>query len=89
MAIQYLKWIISPQVNKNIPVISFAVSNNVRIFAPKIHEIMIKVYETKEEKKAAFMRSVGLRKVWEDLTSGKMSFEEFKRQGYNTINITK
>ena len=33
---------------------------------------MIKVYETKEEKKAAFKRSVGLRKVWEDLTSGKM-----------------
>ena len=32
---------------------------------------MIKVYETKEEKKAAFKRSVGLRKVWEDLTSGK------------------
>ena len=61
----------------------------VSIFAPKIHEIMIKVYETKEEKKAAFMRSVGLRKVWEDLTSGKMSFEEFKRQGYNTVNITK
>ena len=61
----------------------------VSIFAPKIHEIMIKVYETKEEKKAAFMRSVGLRKVWQDLTSGKMSFEEFKRQGYNTVNITK
>ena len=59
------------------------------IFAPQIHEIMIKVYETKEEKKAAFMRSVGLRKVWEDLTSGKMSFEEFKRQGYNAVNITK
>ena len=50
---------------------------------------MIKVYETKEEKKAAFMRSVGLRKVWKDLTSGKMSFEEFKRQGYNAVNITK
>ena len=50
---------------------------------------MIKVYETKEVKKAAFKRSVGLRKVWEDLTSGKMSFEEFKRQGYNTVNITK
>lgn len=61
----------------------------VTIFAAKIHEIMIKVYETKEEKKAAFMRSVGLRKVWEDLTSGKMSFEEFKRQGYNAVNITK
>jgi hypothetical protein len=61
----------------------------VYIFAPEIHENMIKVYETKEEKKAAFMRSVGLRKVWQDLTSGKMSFEEFKRQGYNTINITK
>ena len=44
---------------------------------------MIKVYETKEEKKAAFKRSIGLRKVWEDLTSGKMSFDEFKRQGYN------
>lgn len=65
------------------------VSEKVSIFALKIHEIMIKVYETKEEKKAAFMRSVGLRKVWEDLTSGKMSFEEFKRQGYNTVNITK
>ena len=64
------------------------VSWKVFIFAPKIHKIMIKVYETKEEKKAAFMRSVGLRKVWEDLTSGKMSFEEFKRQGYNTVNIT-
>lgn len=50
---------------------------------------MIKVYETKEEKKAAFKRSVGLRKVWEDLTSGKMSFDEFKRQGYNTVNIDK
>ena len=48
---------------------------------------MIKVYETKEEKKAAFKRSVGLRKVWEDLTSG--SFDEFKRQGYNTVNIAK
>ena len=65
------------------------VSKKVSIFAPKIQKNMIKVYETKEEKKAAFMRSVGLRKVWEDLTSGKMSFEEFKRQGYNTINITK
>lgn len=51
--------------------------------------VMIKVYETKEEKKAAFKRSVGLRKVWEDLTSGKMSFDEFKRQGYNTVNIAK
>jgi hypothetical protein len=50
---------------------------------------MIKVYETKEEKMAAFKRSVGLRKVWEDLTSGKMSFDEFKRQGYNTVHITK
>lgn len=50
---------------------------------------MIKVYETKEEKQAAFMRSVGLRKVWEDLTSGKMSYEEFKRQGYKTVKITK
>ena len=51
---------------------------------------MIKVYETKEEKKAAFKKkAVRLRKVWEDLTSGKMSFEEFKRQGYNTVNITK
>ena len=59
------------------------------IFVAQIHGIMIKVYETKEEKKAAFMRSVGLRKVWQDLTSGKMSFEEFKRQGYNTVNITK
>ena len=58
------------------------------IFVAQIHGIMIKVYETKEEKKAAFMRSVGLRKVWQDLTSGKMSFEEFKRQGYNTVNIT-
>ena len=65
------------------------VSQKDNIFAPEIQEIMIKVYETKEEKKAAFMRSVGLRKVWEDLTSGKMTFEEFKRQGYNTINITK
>ena len=34
---------------------------------------MIKVYETKEEKKAAFKRSVGLRKVWEDLTSGRLT----------------
>jgi len=50
---------------------------------------MIKVYETKEEKMAAFKRSVGLRKVWEDLTSGKMSLDEFKRQGYNTVHITK
>ena len=50
---------------------------------------MIKVYETKEEKQAAFMRSVSLRKVWEDLTSGKMSYEEFKRQGYKTVKITK
>ena len=50
---------------------------------------MIKVYETKEEKKVAFMCSVGLRKVWEDLTSGNMSIEDFKRQGYNTVNITK
>ena len=65
------------------------VSQKDNIFAPEIQEIMIKVYETKEEKKAAFMRSVGLRKVWKDLTSGKMSFEEFKRQGYNTVNITK
>lgn len=62
------------------------------IFAAEYQQsfwIMIKVYETKEEKKAAFMQSVGLRKVWEDLTSGKMSFDEFKRQGYNTVNITK
>lgn len=65
------------------------VSQKDNIFAPEIQEIMIKVYETKEEKKAAFMRSVGLRKVWEDLTSGKMTFEEFKRQGYNAVNITK
>ena len=55
----------------------------------EIQHGMIKVYETKEEKKAAFKRSIGLRKVWEDLTSGKMSFDEFKRQGYNTVNITK
>ena len=73
---------------KNYPQ-NLDVSGIVAIFAPKIHEIMIKVYESKEEKKAAFMRSVGLRKVWQDLTSGKMSFEEFKRQGYNTVNITK
>lgn len=51
-------------------------------------KIMIKVYKTIEEKKAAFKRSVGLRKVWEDMTSGKMSFKEFKRQGYNTVKIT-
>lgn len=50
---------------------------------------MIKVYETKEEKKAAFKRSIGLHKVWEDLTSGNMSIEDFMRQGYNTVNITK
>ena len=50
---------------------------------------MIMVYENKEEKMAAFRRSVGLRKVWSDLTSGKMSFEEFKRQGYNTVHISK
>lgn len=50
---------------------------------------MIKVYETVEEKKEALKRSLGLRKVWEDLTSGKMSFEDFKRQGYHTVNITK
>lgn len=67
---------------------SLAVIRKLCIFAAEIHGIMIKVYETTEEKKAAFMRSVALRKVWQDLTSGKMSFEEFKRQGYNTINIT-
>ena len=49
---------------------------------------MIKVYETKEEKLQAFKKSIGLRKVWEDLTSGRMSFDEFKRQGYRTIEIT-
>ena len=43
---------------------------------------MIKVYETKEEKMAAFKRSIGLHKVWEDLTSDNMSIEDFKRQGY-------
>ena len=64
-------------------------SKELHIFAVENHLAMIKVYETKEEKKAAFKRSVGLRKVWEDLTSGKMSFEEFKRQGYNTVNIAK
>ena len=64
-------------------------SKKLHIFAAENHLAMIKVYETKEEKKAAFKRSVGLRKVWEDLTSGKMSFEEFKRQGYNTVNIAK
>ena len=51
--------------------------------------VMIKVYETKEEKTMAFKRSVSLHKVWKDLTSGKMSFEEFKRQGYRTVNIIK
>ena len=50
---------------------------------------MIKVYETKEEKLQAFKKSIGLRKVWEDLTSGKMSFEEFKRQGYRTVDIVR
>ena len=50
---------------------------------------MIKVYETKEEKKAVFKQSIGLRKVWESLTFGELSFDEFKRQGYNTIHITK
>lgn len=50
---------------------------------------MIKVYESKEEKLMAFKKSVGLRKVWEDLTSGNMSFDEFKRQGYRTVDITK
>ena len=48
---------------------------------------MIKVYETKEEKLQAFKKSIGLRKVWEDLTSGRMSFEEFKQQGYRTVDI--
>lgn len=50
---------------------------------------MIKVYETKEEKLAAFKKSVALRKVWEDLTSGRMSFEDFKRQGFRTVEITR
>ena len=50
---------------------------------------MIKLYETKEEKVAAFKRSLGLRKVWNDLTSGKMSMEEFQRQGYKTVHISK
>lgn len=50
---------------------------------------MIKVYETKEEKLQAFKKSIGLRRVWEDLTSGKMSFEEFKRQGYRTVDIVR
>lgn len=49
---------------------------------------MIKVYESKEEKLMAFKKSIALRKVWEDLTSGRMSFEEFKRQGYRTVEIT-
>ena len=40
---------------KNYPQ-NLDVSGIVAIFAPKIHEIMIKVYESKEEKKAAFMR---------------------------------
>lgn len=48
---------------------------------------MIKVYESKEEKLLAFKKSIALRKVWEDLTSGRMSFEEFKRQGYRTVDI--
>ena len=49
---------------------------------------MIKVYETTEEKKAAFKKAVELRSVWQNLVSGKISFEEFKQQGYNTVNIT-
>lgn len=49
---------------------------------------MFKVYKTREEKLEAFKKSVALRKVWDDLTSGRMTFEEFKAQGYNTVNIT-
>ena len=59
------------------------------IFAARRIENMIKLYETKEEKVAAFKRSLGLRKVWNDLTSGKMSMEEFQRQGYKTVHISK
>ena len=46
---------------------------------------MIKFYETHEEMLEAFKKSVALRKVWEDLTSGRMTFEDFKKQGYNTV----
>jgi hypothetical protein len=48
---------------------------------------MVKVYESKEEMAAAFKKSASLRKVWKDLTSGKMSFDDFERQGFRTINI--
>ena len=65
------------------------VSQKVAIFAPqKKKKGMIKVYESKEEKLMAFKKSIDLHKVWEDLTSGKMSFEEFKRQGYRTVDIS-
>lgn len=46
---------------------------------------MIKFYETREEMLEAFKKSVALRKVWEDLTSGRMTFEDFKKLGYNTV----
>lgn len=49
---------------------------------------MIKNYETQEEMRVAFAKSLGLRKVWNDLVKGNMSFDEFKRQGYETIRIT-
>ena len=44
---------------------------------------MIKVYETKEEKMAAFKRSVGLRKVWEDRWShlARIPFPSLRKIG--------
>ncbi|MDO4310994.1 MAG: hypothetical protein Q4C43_09815 [Prevotella sp.] len=47
---------------------------------------MIKFYETREEMLEAFKKSVALRKVWEDLTSGRMTFEDFKKQLQHSNN---
>jgi hypothetical protein len=63
-------------------------SDFIRIFAAITEyggTTMIKFYETREEMLEAFKKSVALRKVWEDLTSGRMTFEDFKKQGYNTV----
>ena len=48
---------------------------------------MIKVNETKEEKMAAFKRSVGLRKVWEDLTSVRCRLTNNKPRKYRLLGF--
>lgn len=49
---------------------------------------MIKKYNSKEEKIAAFKQAVALRERWEEAIKSKKTRSEISKSGLNTIPVT-